>query len=233
MATEISDSFWLSDLNILIRHDRLLEFFISSDQTLSEKLNSIARFGIYISVVLAMYHSNPKYLTLSILTFLITYLIYINVDKKEFMENNSADQIKENIIYKDSVKPTINNPFGNSSVIDIIDNPTRKPMADYSENNEESLKIKEDINDAFNYNLYRDVSDVYGIKNSQRQYYTTPSRGNIPADPKGEYKKWLYGSMASCKDNQYKCLKYENLAAKRQVFPNPLANPNNEFARNQ
>jgi hypothetical protein len=183
MATEITDSFWLTDLSVLIRHDRLLEFFISSDQSLSEKLNSIARFGIYISIVLAMYHSNPKYLTLSILTFLITYLIYINVDKKEFMEANSIDQIKENIIYKDSVKPTINNPFGNSSIIDIIDNPKRKPMVDYSENNDESLKVKEDITDAFNYNLYRDVSDVYGRKNSQRQYYTTPSRGSIPADP--------------------------------------------------
>ncbi len=232
MATEITDLFWLKDFSILIRHDRLLEFFISSDQSVSEKLNSIARFGLYISIVLSLYHSNPKYLTLSILTFVITYLIYINVDKKEFMDE-SVDQITENIIYKDSVKPTINNPFGNNSVIDIIDNPQRKPMVEYSENNEESLKVKEDINEAFNYNLYRDVSDVYGRNNSQRQYYTTPSRGNIPADPEGEYKKWLYGSMSSCKENQYKCLKYENLSAKRQVFPNPLDNPNNFSARNK
>lgn len=230
MATEITDPFWLKDISILVKPDRLLEFFISKDQSISEKLNSIARFGIYISIVLAMYHSNPKYLTLSLLTFLITYLIYTNIDRKEFMEDDilSADQIKENIIYKDSVKPTINNPFGNSSIIDIIDNPKRKPMVDYSEHNDESLKVKEDITEAFNYNLYRDVSDVYGRKNSQRQYYTTPSRGSIPADPQGEFKNWLYGKMPSCKDNQYNCLKYENLMAKRQIFPNPLDNPNNE-----
>lgn len=233
MATYITDPFWLKDISILIREDRLLEFFISKEQSVSEKLNSIARFGIYISIVLAMYHSNPKYLTLSILTFVLTYLIYTNIDKKEFMEGDtegilSAEEIKENTIYKDSVKPTINNPFGNSSIIDMIDNPQRKPMVDYSENNEESLKVKEDITDAFNYNLYRDVSDVYGRNNSQRQYYTTPSKGSIPADPKGEYKNWLYGKMPSCKDNQYNCLKYENVMAKRQIFPDPLVNPSNE-----
>lgn len=237
MATEITDSFWLKDPSILVKPDRLLEFFISKDQSINEKLNSIARFGIYVSIILALYHSSPKYLALSLLTFIITYLIYTNIDRKEFMETGSegilsADQIKENIIYKDNVKPSINNPFGNSSIIDIIDNPKRKPMVDYSENNEASLKVKEDITDAFNYNLYRDVSDVYGRKNSQRQYYTTPSRGSIPADPEGEYKNWLYGKMPSCKDNQYNCLKYENLMAKRQIFPNPLANPNNSSARN-
>lgn len=232
MAIYITDPFWLKDINILVRSDRLLEFFISKEQSISEKLNSITRFGIYISIVLAMYHSNPKYLTLSILTFLITYLIYINLDKKKIMKSFLSDsEIKDNIIYNNHVRPTINNPFGNSSILDIIDNPNRKPMVNYSENNEESLKVKEDINEAFNYNLYRDVSDVYGRNNSQRQYYTTPSRGSIPADPKGEYKNWLYGKMPSCKDNQYNCLKYENIKGKRQVFTDPLINPINESAK--
>lgn len=216
--TTIIDPFWSNDISILFRTDRILEFFVSNDQSISEKLNSIARFGIYISIILSLYHKDYKYLSLSILTFSITYFIYINKNTEKFEEElNDEEEI--------FTQPTINNPFGNSSVMDIIDNPTKPPMVDYSSNTEESLKIKEDIEKKFNYNLYKDVGDLYGKQNSQRQYYTTPSRGNIPPDPKGDFKQWLYGSMTSCKDNSYNCRINEDLRSTRQVFVNSIENP--------
>ena len=56
----VPDKFWANDPWILIKNDRLLEFFITPDQTQVERLNAITRFGIYTSILLAWYHNNPK-----------------------------------------------------------------------------------------------------------------------------------------------------------------------------
>lgn len=233
----VVDKFWADDLSILFRKDRILEFFVTQDQSTSEKLNSVARFGIYASILLAMYHSDLKYLTLSILTFFITYVVYENTEKVENMENvGSCKKVNKKVTFGDLpvfkedeelTKPTINNPFGNNSVLDIIDNPERPPMVKYGEHNEKSLDVKQDIEEKFNYNLYKDLGDLYGKTSSQRQFYTTPSRGSIPPDPNGDFKNWLYGKMPSCKDNIFECGKtiHEDPRRKRPVFPNQLDNP--------
>lgn len=230
---EVSDPFWADDIKILFKQDRLIEFFVTQDQYLSEKLNSIMRFGIYASILLAMYHKHPKYLGLSIIMFLITYMIYTNYkDNFELSETKiKTTEVPET--KQEFTKPSLNNPFGNSSVMDIIDNPKRKPMVDYGSYNETAIETKNQIEDAFNYNLYRDVGDVYGKANSQRQYYTTPSRGTIPNDPDGDFKQWLYGSMPSCKDNNFDCGRtiYESPRFNRDIQQNPLVNPVNIEAR--
>ncbi len=198
----MSDLFWSDNPQILYKNDRLLEFFISDDQTQDEKLNSIARFGIYVSIVLSMYKNDAKYLSLGVLTLFITFLVKKGVNSKESFE--SGDVIKDDIEQKVAyTMPTINNPFGNSSITDIIDNPERPPMEDYASYNEKSLETREKIEDAFNYNLYKDLGDIYNKKHSQREFYTTPSRGTIPSDPDGKFKLWLYGNMSSFKDNYY------------------------------
>jgi hypothetical protein len=198
----MSDLFWSDNPQILYKTDRLLEFFISQDQTQDEKLNSIARFGIYVSIVLSMYKNDAKYLSLGILTLFITFIVKkgINSRSEPFeVENIDNVEIKEPVF----TEPTINNPFGNSSITDIIDNPERPPMKDYASYTESALETKEKIEDAFNYNLYKDLGDIYNKKHSQREFYTIPSRGTIPADPDGKFKQWLYGGMGSFKDNYF------------------------------
>ena len=64
--------------------------------------------------------------------------------------------------------------------------------------------LKKDIEQNFNHNLYRDVSDLYGKSNSQRQYYTTPNT-QIPND-QTSFAKWCYGTPATCKEgNNLQC----------------------------
>lgn len=227
MSEEVNDPFWSNDITVLCREDRLLEFFVSKDQSISEKLNSIVRFGVYTSILLSMYHKEPKFLLLSLILFIITYVIYHGRNDESFETSVKPGKPVE---YKEEFTlPTINNPFGNNSVTDIIDNPTKPPMKPYASRTDEALKVKDDIEEKFNYNLYTDVDNLYGKVNSQRQFYTTPNRGNIPNDPDGNFKNWLYGSMPSCKDNTFECGKTnaEDLRAKRQVLPNPLVNPIN------
>ena len=228
--SEVSDLFWAEDPSILFRSDRFLEFFITADQTANEKLNALVRFGIYTAVILSLYNNKPRYLVLSVLGMLVTYFIYINTDKKDrFQElrQKAFDNIAQNPTKnKDDdkifTKPTLNNPFMNPSIMDIIDHPDKPQGFYYASKTKESDNIKKDIQDKYTYNLYRDVGDVYNKDNQSRQFYTVPST-TFPSDKNGDFKQWLYGTMntTSCKDNTYFCYKnlYEPLQAKSRANP--------------
>ena len=171
-----------------------------------------------------MYKKNVKYLTLSLLVGFITYFIYFNKAPEQSKEHLETDPYTNKDGY---YRVNINNPFGNSSAIDRLDNPKRPPMDDYTSYTDNALKVKEKVNKAFNYNLYIAAEDLYGKSNSQRQFYTMPDKGQIPHDPDGQFKNWLYGSMPSCKSNTFDCAKriHETPMMKRQIQYNPFTNP--------
>ena len=66
--------------------------------------------------------------------------------------------------------PSKDNPFGNLLISDIQDNPKKKKACKITNPN-----VKEEIEEIFGHNLYRDVNDVYSKNNSQRQFYSNPS----------------------------------------------------------
>jgi len=123
-------------------------------------------------------------------------------------------------------KPTLNNPYMNPSITEIIDNPTKPEALKYASNSERSHAIKRAINEKFTYNLYKDVGDVYDKNTSSRQFYTVPNT-TIAQDPEGKYKQWLYGDVNnSCKDKTYFCAKniYVPLQAKTdRTWVEPMA----------
>lgn len=99
-------------------------------------------------------------------------------------------------------KPTVDNPFMNPLQTDFnVENP---PVACNVDDDEVSQKIST----AFNDNLFRDVSDVFGRENSQRQFYTVPQMN--PPDTHS-FAMWLYGNQNICKNDQSKCMKYTDL----------------------
>lgn len=121
-------------------------------------------------------------------------------------------------------KPTIANPFGNFTMADmmtfdekgnIVDRP---PACDPND-----PEIKKMIDESFNNNLYRDVSDVFGKTSSQRNYYTMPWTTIINDQEK--FQRWLYLSPKTCKEDSENCLQYEDLRSKRFIMPNPERNP--------
>lgn len=105
----------------------------------------------------------------------------------------------------DCRKPTPENPFMNTPVTDY--NKENIPSACNADDDE----IKEEIDVNFYKNLYRDVGDLYGVKNSQRMYYTTPP---VPSD-QHNFAKWLYSEKENCKVNQFDCLETDNLLFRR------------------
>jgi hypothetical protein len=241
-----SDKFWYDDPFVIVQSNRLTEFFPTRDQTLEERLNTLVRLALYCSVVLYYHHKNYKYFSIFIGSLLLTYFVYTNnpqnvtrdVDIKEMTNKTQNDQketktkseIKgveglENDVETVCTKPTIDNPFMNVTMKDYlnVDPKTqatvdRPPACDTSDEN-----VKKSMDELFNHNLFRDINDVFGKMNSQRQFYTMPST-TIP-NAQDEFAKWLYANPKTCKEDQEFCLRYEDVRAKRPVFVDPTKNP--------
>ena len=111
------------------------------------------------------------------------------------LENSVVEQVIEKM--ENPVTPNVENPFMN---INLITDDKTKPAAPPSWNND---NIQKKIEDKFNYNLYRDVGDLYGKNNSQREYYTMPST-TIPNN-QTSFAKWCYGSGPTCKEKSIYC----------------------------
>ena len=196
------DKFWSENGWILIQQNRLSEFYPAFDMTVIEKLNALARLSIYLGLILYLFTLNYLYLYIPIVIILFTLFIYKMQYKNVEMYFNSynskqnADN-KKILVKKDCTLPTYNNPFMNINV--ITDNPKKNEACKSWDNK----TLKADIKDKFNVNLYRDVADLYGKNNSQRQYYTMPST-TLP-NKQTEFAKWCYNTGATCKEDTIKC----------------------------
>jgi len=198
-----TDKFWANDFSVLYNTERLVEFFPTSEMTMIEKLNAITRLGIYLGVVLSIILRNYLYLYITVIIVALTFFIYkfqetnmemyLNSNKNSFRNKNNIIKLEE----KDCVEPTVNNPLMN---FNIITDKRDRSKACPSYNSE---KVKEKIENKFNYNLYRDVGDLYGKNNSQRQYYTMPAT-TMPNDQTA-FAKWCYNTGPTCKERGLYC----------------------------
>lgn len=225
-----SDPFWYNDIGILIHPDRLTEFFPINDHTLEEKFNALVRLSLYISIVLFYYNADFNYISIFLATLLITYFVWINRPLEKAETTETKQQPTEKVIEKlenepvlDCTRPTLDNPFMNVTMKDLLNIDENKmidrpPACDITD-----PEVKKEIDDKFNNNLFRDVNDIFGKMNSQRQFYTMPST-TIP-NAQDEFAKWLYLNPKTCKEDQDYCVAYEDLRAKRPVFYDPTQNP--------
>jgi len=235
------DPFWGDNFSILFRQDRLVEFVPSVDMNTNERLNSIARFGIYAGLLLTMYYGNliPIYGSI----FVLGTTLFLHKNQNNFLgeminqepfDGTSIDLVREkrledlgieSSIGMDEVgnlctKPTDNNPFMNILVPEYHEHSAKRPEACSVEDPE----IQKDMNDKFQINLYRDVGDLFEKNNGQRQFYTNPIT-TIPNDQKG-FANWLFGNSASCKSDRYDCHgDFNDPRRKRFIFPDPTQNP--------
>ena len=197
----MTDKFWYYDYTILYDKYRLFDFIPVKGNTLEMNMNAITRFFIYLSFILViMNKGNINYFGYAIFGLFSTYIIYFTIESKEGMTS-----INEGIY----TKPTKENPFMNVLLNEYIHNPSR-PQAASIDNPE----IRNDIDKHFNHNLYKDVDDVWGKANSQRQYYTTPNT-QIPND-RDAFAKWCFQDPNVCKDGDAQmCGKFETIHINR------------------
>ena len=194
---EKRDLFWYDDPTILIATDRLDEFFPSKPMTIEEQLNATIRLLSYISIILTVYSGNINYIYIPIFGLIITYLIYKHSKDKSINKVKKEDFVSNYNHNKNYVLPTIDNPFMNVQFDDYIKNPNREALNKL--NNYKNPKLDNLIEQKFNYNLYKDVSDIFDKNNSQRQFYTMPVT-TIPNE-QTLFAKWLYNTPPTCKEN--------------------------------
>ena len=220
------------------------EFFPSKDHSLEERLNAIVRLCLYTSVLLYFNSGNSSYISIFVGGCLLTYYIYTNSPEKKSLNEQRSKVVEqklttlstnvkgiqeekkvEGLENEKCIRPTLDNPFMNVTMKDYmnIDNTTQSVVDRPVACDPNDPIIKREIDDNFNNNLYKDVNDVFGKMNSQRQFYTMPWT-TIP-NGQDEFAKWLYLNPKTCKEDQDFCLKYEDVRAKRPVLMNPNVNP--------
>ena len=179
--------YWFNNISILFQNTN--EFFPKKEFNKIQKVNAIARFSIYFSVLICLFNLDTKYLSLSFCLLLLSYYLGY-VDKFEYDTNN-----------KKCTKPTKNNPFMNFTIGDQITNPNKPPACPV-----DSVR-KEQLNQ-YRLTAYPDPKDLFGKFITDRNFYTMPST-TIVNDQEG-FAKYVYGDFGKCKSEGKDCLKHRD-----------------------
>jgi hypothetical protein len=194
-----NDEFWFNDFSIILNKERLVEFFPASHMTNNEKMNALVRFSFIATFILFLRNKNYNILITPVVVGLITLYVYkFNTIEKIQKE----EELSENYENSKCLKPTENNPFGNTLLTDIS-NYTKKEEACLAEEN------SEEIEKIFNKGLFKDVNDLYGKNNSQRQFFTMPNTNEfgVKSGDTVKFANWLYNKgEATCKEDTSKCI---------------------------
>lgn len=76
LAIEQKELFWGDDPSILFQKKKILQFFPDNEMSIEEKINSITRFTIYITIILTLYSNKITYIFTEIILLIIFYLYY-------------------------------------------------------------------------------------------------------------------------------------------------------------
>jgi hypothetical protein len=121
---------------------------------------------------------------------------------EESMNNQLDELVMINDLGTECRVPTKDNPFMNPPLDEFSNDEMQKPKSCPSYNN---IGVQNRVEEMFNKDLYRDVKDIFGKNNSQRQFYTVP--GNQVPNDQGSFAQWCYGTPNTCKEgNQISCL---------------------------
>lgn len=205
----ISTPFWYKDPSILYDKDYIFEIFPSKRFDITRKLNSLLRLSILYSLIIYLINKDNRYIVLPFVVAAVTWVIWTrqkdtHIDDvlEESMSNRLDDLVMINDLATECRVPTKDNPFMNPGLNEFSNDNVRMPKSCPSYNN---VGVQNRIEQLFNEDLYRDVKDIFGKNNSQRQFYTVP--GNQVPNDQGSFAQWCYGRPKTCKEgNKLSCL---------------------------
>tara|TARA_Y100000389_G_scaffold176648_1_gene188318 strand:+ start:274 stop:918 length:645 start_codon:yes stop_codon:yes gene_type:complete len=193
---------WTEKLSILYEKKYLFEIIPNKNFDFNRKLNSLLRLSIYYSII--VYLLDRKKSNMFYIPFVVGIITYIlsRKYKETFLNITNTNLMNDLKIGEDLVKdldgscktPSKDNPFMNPEIYDYNTQNMETPACT-SYNNKGLQNISENL---FNETLYRDVNDIFGKNNSQRQFYTVP--GNSIPNDQDTFSKWLYARPKSCKE---------------------------------
>lgn len=196
---------WYNDIVDFFDINNMLLFYPTSEMEYSEKLNSIMRLVLYITIILYSLKNDSKVFIILIVAGIVIYIMYTMNENKEKYITDKDEMYERYGIEGDGdeietcTKPTRENPFMNVTMNEYAENPKRERACKINN------KVNEYIDQYFNEDLYRSVDDIYNKNASERQYYTMPVT-EIPNN-QDKFAQWLYGNEEkTCKEgNLLKC----------------------------
>lgn len=184
--------FWLNNPRVLLESDKI---YPNKDMTYDDKLNSIARFALVFLIVIYLMNGNMRWMSFSVTLLVLTVLLRKNEEK---FSNNDCYEI------------TKDNPYGNFTMGDYMENPDRPAVCKASLDDSEK-KIKESFNGL--------LSEDYYKKNINfRDFYTLPVTKVV--NDQTNFAKFLLGNSGECKHDGNNCLKNEDTKFHRGRFFN-------------
>jgi hypothetical protein len=181
---------WYENPKVLL--DDLNHFLPTKDHNVIQKINSLARLAIYYTIIIYFFKYDNKWLSISLVIIAISFFLGKSEDFTPVDITNNSNTCQ---------KPTKDNPFMNSTIGDLINNPSRLAACEYE-------KAKSLIRQAFRMHLFSDSSDIWGKFISDRNFYTMPNT-NIVNDQIG-FANWCYGGSGECKSTGNNCLKFRD-----------------------
>jgi hypothetical protein len=211
-----TDLFWGDNLNILIDKKRLTEFFPTNQQSIEERINSLSRLIIYISIIISFYQEKPTAMYFGIILLILIYLMWTNqtsVDTtikepftkviKETTEKNTINLPSLNS--KECVMPTAENPFMNFL---LGDNPNRPAAC-------KTAGVQQMASNMLNQQLFNDVDDLFSKSTNERMFVTMPSTTNVPDTM--NFANWLSKDTPDCKLDK-NCPPFDDLRLNKQLL---------------
>lgn len=201
---------WTSDPYILLQNDELMNIFPTKEMNYDQKVNSIARFILYVTIISFFITQNYWLLIFGFILLIIMYF-YILKKTENFKVINKITNITKPLhtFLKEKYEPIqSNNPFNNVLLTDIVDNPNRKsaPPAfqpEVSENITKNIKRAiQKMNPTIintNKQLYGDLWEKFQLDQSNRAFFSTANTEVV--NNQNAFAQWLYGSMPSAKED--------------------------------
>jgi len=210
----MQSSFWLNNPLILINSNNINQVWPTKEMDANEKLNSISRLVIILSILGYLATKNIRILVTCCFTLIAIAILYyaqqqsnnknlIKSSAKEGFETLSKSQLEQ----INFTKPSENNPVMNVLIPEIQDNPNRpqgqpayNPIVeqDINKKTQEFVVNQFDDKQGINDKLFKDLGDKFEFDMSMHQWYTTPNT-TIPNDQK-TFAEFCYGDMISCKE---------------------------------
>ena len=165
------------------------------NMSMKDKILAIINLIIFLSIILTLIFKKLVFILIGLSLIIIIFFVYIYNEKIEIETNETLSNRNLSIIdNKICVKPSLDNPFMNPSIIDYYNNNNNIKACSYN-----NKTIEENVNNFFKNNIYKDVNDIYERNFSERQFYTVPA-STIPND-RHSYEQWLYYRGKTCKEN--------------------------------
>jgi hypothetical protein len=191
--------------------------------TFEQKLNSISRLVIILSILGFIFTMAFRILFVGLVTLLIVFILFTTrkqkVTKEMVSEGFSAaggtsGQVLLNpetlgeFVKTDFEKTSKTNPFANVLLTDIGDNPERKSAPPsfntdvYEDITRSTKRMVQQLNPGIkntNKQLFGDLGDNFDLDQSNRNFYSTAN--TRVANDQGAFAQFLYGFMPSSKES--------------------------------